>query len=140
MDMVTLLVDLVIALWILAVIAAIVRAWQAREPRLARLAPEDRTQFVAAWQRITNRFVDAPREAVQEADVLVLSLLGKRGHSLRQDRLPKPVKEARHWLARESSIGTEALRQAMLRYRAAFVQIIGRRPQEPVQDRRREMA
>ena len=40
MDIVTLFVDLLIALWFLAVIVAIVRAWQARVPRLAPLSPE----------------------------------------------------------------------------------------------------
>jgi hypothetical protein len=143
MDLIALLVDLVIALWFLAVIVAIVRAWQATVPRLAPLSPEARNQFVNSWHRITAGFVDAPREAVQQADALVVSLLSERGHPLRHDQLPRPILEARHRLAGESTDGTESLRQAMLQYRSIFTRSIGRRPMEPDQQqamRRRELA
>ena len=142
MDVITLLVDLMIALWFLAVIVAIARAWQAREPRAIPLSPEARNQFVNSWHRITAGFVDAPREAVQQADALVLSLLYERGRPAHQDRFPKPIREARRWISRERTHGTEALRQAMLRYRSIFTQSIGRRPPEPdaPEARRREMA
>jgi hypothetical protein len=142
MDPVTLIIDIVIALWFLAVIVAIVRAWQARAPRLAPLSPEARNQFVSSWHRITAGFVDAPRESVRQADALVLSLLRERGRPVRQDRLPKPIEEARNNLARDRGDETEALRQAMLSYRSIFTRSIGRRPAEPEpQDvRRREMA
>lgn len=142
MDMVALLVDLMIALWFLAVIVAIVRAWQARVPPLAPLSPEARNQFVNSWHRITAGFIDAPREAVQQADALVISLLREQGRPVQHDQVPKPIQEARHCRARESTNGTEALRQAMLHYRSMFTQSIGRRP--PEQDRQdirsREMA
>ena len=78
MDIVALFVDLLIALWFLAVIVAIARGWLARLPRPAPLSPEARNQFVNSWHRITAGFIDAPREAAQEADALVLSLLRKR--------------------------------------------------------------
>jgi len=142
MDMVSVLVDLVIALWFVAVLVAIVRAWQARQPRLAPLSAESRNRFVASWQRITAAFVDAPLEAVQQADALVLSLLRERGRPVRQDQLPKPIKEARHLAVHSSSKGTEALRRAMLQYRSIFTRSIGRRPaeQDRPEVRRREMA
>lgn len=142
MDPVTLLVDLLIAFWFLAVIVAIVRAWHARVPGLAPLSPEVRTQFVSSWHRITAGFVDAPREAVQQADALVLSLLRERGRPVQHDRVPKPIQEARQSLARERSDGTEALRQAMIHYRSIFTRSIGGRPPEPERQdgRRREMA
>ncbi len=142
MDIVTPLVDLLIALWFLAVIVAIVRAWQARAPRLAPLSPEARNQFVNSWHRITAGFMDAPREAVQQADALVVSLLRERGRPVRHDQLPRPILEARHCLARERTNGTEALRQAMLHYRSIFTRSIGHRPPEPDQQdiRRRQLA
>ena len=142
MDIVALLVDLLIALWFLAVIVAIARAWQARVPRPAPLSPEARTRFVNSWHRITAGFVDAPREAVQQADALVISLLRERGRPVLRGRFPKPIQEARRCVARESTSGTEALRQAMLRYRSIFTQSIGRRRPEPDRQdlRRREMA
>jgi hypothetical protein len=141
MDLVTALVDLLIVLWFLAVIVAIVRAWQARVPRLGPLSPEARNQFVNSWHRITAGFIDAPREAVQQADALVIALLRERGRPVHRD-LPGPVLEARHLVARGSTNGTEALRQAMLNYRSIFTRSIGRRPPEPDQQemRRREMA
>jgi hypothetical protein len=142
MDIVTLFVDLLIALWFLAVIVAIVRAWQARVPRLGPLSPEARNQFVNSWHRITAGFVDAPREAVQQADALVVALLRERGRPVHHEHLPRPILEARHYVARERTNGTEALRQAMLHYRTIFTHSIGRRPPEPEQQniRRRELA
>lgn len=142
MDIIALLVDLVLVLWFLAVIVAIVRLFQAREPRLAPLSPEARTQFVTRWQRITAGFMDAPREAVQQADALVVALLRERGYPVARGMVPKPVREARRWFARENSSGTEALRQAMLHYRSIFTQSIGRRPPEAEEQPagRREMA
>ena len=142
MDIFALLVDLLITLWFLAVIVAIARAWQARVPRPVPLSSDARNHFVNSWHRITAGFVDAPREAVQQADALVISLLGERGRPVQHDRLPKPIQEARRCVARESTDGTEALRQAMLHYRAIFTQSIGSRPLEPDQQemRRRELA
>lgn len=142
MDIATLVVDLVIVLWFLAVILATVRAWQARRPRLAPLSSEAHNQFMRSWHRITTGFVDAPRQAVHEADALVLSLLRARGWSGQNDRLPKAIRDARQYLGRESTDETEALRQAMLRYQSIFKQSMGRRPIAADQHdiRRREMA
>jgi hypothetical protein len=142
MDIVTPLVDLLIALWFIAVIVAIVRAWQARAPRLAPLSPEARNQFVDSWHRISAGFIDAPREAVQQADALVVSLLRERGRPVHHKQLPTPILDARQRVARDSTNGTEELRQAMLRYRSIFTRSIGRRPPEPEQQdvRRRELA
>lgn len=142
MDFVTFVIDLVIVAWFVAVIVAIVRAWQARSPRLVPLSLESRNRFVTSWYRITAGFVDAPREAVQQADALVLLLLRERGQPVHHERVPKPIKEARRWMSRENSSGTEALRQAMLHYRSIFTRSIGRRPveTEPQETKRREMA
>lgn len=142
MDMLTLLVDVAAGMWLLALIMGIVRAWQARTPRLAPLSLEARDRFVSSWHRIAVGFVDAPREAVQQADALVLSLLRERGWPAHQEKVPKPIRQARQWLARENSNGTEALRQAMLHYRSIFTRSIGRRPTAPdgQETRRREMA
>jgi hypothetical protein len=141
MDIGALLVDLLILVWFLAVIAGIVRAFQARVPRLAPISPEARNEFVNSWHRIASGFVDSPQEAVQQADALVVSLLRQRGRPVQHDQLPKPIRQARQWTAAQSSNGTEALRQAMLHYRSIFTQSIGRRPPEDRQDtHRREMA
>ncbi len=142
MDVITLVVDLVIALWVLAVIVAVVRAWQARTPQLVPLSPEARNQFVRSWHRITAGFVDAPYDAVQQADALVISLLRERGRPVQRNQVPKPIQEARSRIAHERNGGTESLRQAMLYYRSIFTHTIGRRPPEPERQEtgRREMA
>src|SRR5438552_14345236 len=88
MDIATLLVDIVIVLWITAVIVGIVRAWQARAPRLAPLDPDLRERYLQAWQQVKARFVHAPHEALRQADSLVISLLHDRRHPLAYERLP----------------------------------------------------
>ena len=140
MDIATLLVDIVVGLWVLAVVVALVRAWQARAPRLVTLSPEQVNRFSAGWERVVRRFVNSPREATWEADALVLSLLRERGRSVEPRRLPGNVRTARRWLSREPSEGTEALRQAMLQYQLVFTRMIGGHPQEAAQAGRREMA
>lgn len=139
MDLATALVDVVIALWVFAVLFAIVRAWMARRPKLAQLAPETRNGYVLAWDRLATRFVRAPQAAVREADSLVTSLLREKGHPLEYDRLPPRLLKARrsgfHGQGR-----TEELRQAMLDYRKVVDDQIGPRPREKAASGRRSMA
>jgi len=140
MDLATMLVDVLVGLWVIAVIVGIGRAVQARSPRLEPISPEAQERYALSWERITRRFVFAPREAAQEADSLVVSLLKDRGQPVHGDRLPGRIREARGWLSREGSEGTEALRQAMVRYHAEFDRTIGRRRQPAARDHRREPA
>ena len=82
MDLVTLTVDVVIALWVVAVVVGIVRAIKARPPRLAPLPEQIRNRFEVGWERISGRFLYEPQWAVGEADSLVMSLLSARGQPL----------------------------------------------------------
>jgi len=140
MDLATMLVDVLVGLWVIAVIVAIARGLQARSPRLEPISPQVQERYALSWERITRRFVFAPREAAQEADSLLVSLLKDRGQPIHGDRLPGRIREARGWLSRESSEGTEALRQAMVRYSNEFERTIGRRRKPAARDHRREMA
>ena len=140
MDIATFLVDVMLSLWILAVIVAVARAWRARAPRLADLTTEQVNRFSLWWRRIASRFVQSPREAVWEADALVLSLLRERGHPVEPSRLPANIHKARRLLSRDSSEGTEALRKAMLQYEQVFERLIGGRRREQAQTHGREMA
>ncbi|TMG02524.1 MAG: hypothetical protein E6I06_15165, partial [Chloroflexi bacterium] len=88
MDIATVVVDVVIGLWIIAVIVAVIRAWQARRPQLRPLTEDAVNRFKQAWEQIAARFVNEPLEAVNEADALVLSALRERGHPLDYERLP----------------------------------------------------
>jgi hypothetical protein len=139
----SLIVDVVIVLVIVAVFVSAVRAWRNR-PVLARLRPltnEARSRYAAAWDRIEKRFVDAPEEAAQEADSLLLALLGERGHPLGADRLPYRLRRARRKLADgQRRHRTEDLRRALLDYRSVFGDMIGPEQPDQVSEGRRETA
>ncbi|HEX7263407.1 MAG TPA: hypothetical protein VF383_04445 [Candidatus Dormibacteraeota bacterium] len=136
-------VDVVILLVIVAIGLALARAWRSRPARahLAALPSESRARYELAWERIEKRFVDAPKEAVQEADSLLIAILGERGHPLAEDRLPHRFRRARAKLADGiSRHRTEDLRQALLDYRVVFGEIVGPQTGEQVADGRRETA
>ena len=138
MDGATLLVDMLVGLWVIAVLIGIVRAWQAR---LIPLTKKARDRYVLAWDRIEARFLYAPQEAVREADGLVMSALRDRRHSTDYEFLPPRAKNARRKLSMdEGRGGTELLRQAMLDYRAVLDDMVGYRHREAVRQSRRQMA
>lgn len=103
------------------------------------LSNESRDRYLADWDRIEMRFVDAPKEAVSEADALVMAVLRERRHPLEVHRLPKDVQEARRDASMEKGDRTEGMRQAMLHYRAAMEKMVGA-PVHPEREGRREMA
>jgi phosphoenolpyruvate-protein kinase (PTS system EI component) len=140
MDVATVLVDVVIALWFAAVMVGVARAFRVRATSLRPLTAQEQNRYQLSWERIRTRFVHAPKEAAEEADTLVVAMLRARGQVIRDDRLPGRLLDARKWLAREHSHGTEALRQAMLHYSVAFDHGLGRRPREKGAIRRREIA
>jgi hypothetical protein len=143
MNLTTLVIDLVMLLVIAAIAISVVRAWRAWPARvhLSSLAPEARRRYLAGWERIEKRFLEAPQEAVQEADSLVLAVLGERGHPLGHDRLPRRLRDARRKLAEgQRRHRTEDLRRALLDYRAVFGQMVGPEQPEQVAEGRRETA
>jgi hypothetical protein len=145
MDLVTLIVDVMIVLWFVAVLIGIARALKARPRRLAPLPEPVRHRFVVGWERISARFLYEPQWAVGEADSLVTSLLSARGHPLDHARLPREVHQARHDAATaangRSSDRTEAMRQVLLQYRSVFDRMIGPRQRAAtVPAAQREMA
>jgi hypothetical protein len=108
---------------------------------MTSLPPEARDRYLAAWDRVEKRFLEAPQEAVQAADSLVLAMLGQRGHPLGHDRLPRRLRDARRKLAEgQRRHRTEDLRRALLDYRAVFGQMIGPEQVEQVAEGRRETA
>jgi hypothetical protein len=143
MNLTTLVVDLVIILVIAAIAISVARAWRARPARahLTSLPPEARARYLAAWDRVEKRFLEAPQEAVQEADSLMLAMLGERGHPLGHDRLPRRLRDARRKLAEgQRRNRTEYLRRALLDYRAVFGEMIGPEQVQLVAEGRRETA
>jgi hypothetical protein len=138
-----LIVDIVILLVIIAIGVAVLRAWRSRpaRARLTPLPPETRNLYVSDWDRIEKRFIDAPDEAVMEADSMITALLGERGHPLRMDRLPRRLRSAKIKLQDgQRRHRTEDLRRALLDYRAVYVRMIGPEQPEWMAEGRRETA
>src|SRR5258708_11515707 len=111
--------------------------------KLRPLSPSARMRYMNQWDEIETRFIDAPEEAVRQAETVVMSVLHERGHPLGDRDLPGEVKRA-HKHAYTSRDRTEGMRRAMLHYRSVMERMIGHQPteleREEEQRRRREMA
>jgi len=116
----------------------------AREKRVHQLeivplAAHEAQRFRMEWQGVQARFVDSPRSAVAEADLLVRDVMQRRGYpmgdfdtraaDLSVDH-PHVVEHYRaaHAIAlsdrREQQADTESLRQALVHYRALFSELL----------------
>ncbi|WP_202638040.1 hypothetical protein [Bailinhaonella thermotolerans] len=117
----------------------------ARERRFEKLdirdlSPEETTRYSGEWTAIQERFVDAPEQAVAEADRLVTQVMADRGYPTdsghRQRIADLSVGHAKtlgdyraaHEISERSAKGeasTEDLRQAMIHYRELFADLLG---------------
>ena len=102
------------------------------------LAPEERERYRAEWQAVQSRFVDQPGPAVREADLLVTRVMRDRGYPMEDFEQqaadvsvdhPDVVQNYRSAHAiyvrmEAGEEGTEALRQAMVHYRALFDELL----------------
>jgi hypothetical protein len=142
LDSTTLVVGIVLAVSLIVMLLVLGgRSGNAAKPALKPLEPEARVRYATAWERIEAHFLDAPEEAVREADALTLALLGERAHPLSDDRLPSEMRRARRAAAGKEGRGTEGRRKAMLRYRAVIEEMVGSRGvREQVREERREIA
>jgi hypothetical protein len=139
----------VLAVIVIAIVLAS-RSGMARRPSLRPLTDESRDRYANQWDHIETHFVDAPDEAVKEADALILAMLGERAHPLRDEKLPAGMQKARRLATgQEGKGGTEGMRLAMLEYRRVMEEYAGpvaergarettREPRE--RDDRREIA
>ena len=103
------------------------------------LAPEAQQRYSEQWRIVQARFVDQPRQAVDEADRLINAVMRDRGYPVddfeqRASDLsvdyPEVVENYRsaHTIAgRNGPNGgnTEDLRKAMVHYRALFNELLG---------------
>jgi hypothetical protein len=117
-----------------------------REKRLERLQirplpSSHRDRFAQAWQVVQSRFVDAPREAVAEADRLVTDVMKARGYPAWESDFEQRAEDisvdhpqlvadyrAAAEIARQNKLGkatTEDLRRAMVYYRTLFDDLLG---------------
>src|SRR6202035_2558919 len=134
----------IIGLAVLVIVLILLLGGRGRSGRridMIPLANESRDRYLADWDRIEMRFVDAPVEAVREADALVMSVLRERRHPLEERVLPSDVRDAR----RDASMGkgdrTEGMRRALLHYRVVMEKMLGTpvHPTERDREGRREM-
>ncbi|HEV8354293.1 MAG TPA: hypothetical protein VGR24_08905 [bacterium] len=140
MDQGTLVAIGVVAL-IVVVLLLLIRAAGAgrRTPRLRALSAESHERYISDWDDIESKFVDAPEQAVREAESLVMSMLRERGHPLTERDLPQEMRRA-HKLGYSSRDKTEGMRQALLQYRAVMERMLGAAEEVRGEQRRREMA
>lgn len=110
------------------------------------LTSADADRFADAWRAEQARFVDSPRDAIANADRLVIELMQTRGYPMGDFEqraadisVDHPVVlenyRAAHAIALRDSQGgasTEDLRQAMVHYRALFEELLDRRVREEV--------
>jgi len=105
---------------------------------IRRLGAEECERFVTEWRLIQSRFVDGPRGAVEQADLLVERLTRARGYpvtSFEQRAADISVAHAgvvdnyraAHEIAlrhRRAQATTEDLRTAMMYYRSLFDELL----------------
>jgi hypothetical protein len=125
------------------------RVKRRQELDIRELDPTARTRYAESWRVIQTRFVDDPRGAVREADVLVTSVMRDRGYpteGFEQQAEVVSVDHApvvdnyrnAHRISTADTAGnasTDDLRQAMVHYRALFNELLG---QSATQSGRRE--
>ena len=118
--------------------ALLERAKRVERFSLRELTAEERQRFVAEWRSVQTRFVDAPREAVNEADRLVDLLMAARGYPVTDfeqraadlsvdHSLVVENYRAAHQIAvrhRRGEATTEDLRKAVLYYRSLFEDLL----------------
>jgi hypothetical protein len=112
------------------------------ELELRPLDPQSRERYSASWEEIQVRFVDAPEQAVGQADELVTRLIAERGYptgdyddqlshlSVEHSRTLDHYRQA-HDINERNARGeatTEQLRQAFVHYRALFADLLGTEP------------
>ncbi|MGC0377578.1 hypothetical protein [Streptomyces sp. SAI-229] len=108
--------------------------------RVRPLEPTERERYEVRWTAVQERFVDAPRDAVAEADRLIAELAAARGfpadghyeeqlaalsvhhaHQVEGYRRVHRVAQAR---AHDGGAGTEEMREALVEARALFEELV----------------
>ena len=134
----TAIVVIGLALLVIVLMLLFARGGRTRRINLVPLSNESRDRYLTDWDRIETRFVEAPEEAVREADALVMSILRERRHPLEDRRLPRELRDAHHDMSVKGD-RTEGMRRALLHYRVVVERMVGARALDG-RDGRREMA
>jgi hypothetical protein len=116
-----------------------------REVELRSLDPSTRERYAAAWRTIQAQFVDEPDQALEAADELLTRLVADRGYptgdheqqlehlSVDHARTLSRYRDAHEIYLRyqQGEATTEEMRQAFVRYRELFADLLGEEPVEP---------
>src|SRR5215470_1224920 len=78
----------------------------------------DQERFMARWQEIQAGFVDEPRQAVQDADALVVDMMDRLARMLASER------DQLESLGATGQVSTEDLRQGLRRYRTLYERLL----------------
>jgi len=115
------------------------RARRVERFRFQELSDVDRTRFQSAWLRIQAQFVDDPAGAVAGANELIKEVMRARGYPANgfeqrvADLSVDHPEVVQHYRAarslydstnRNEPVATEALRQAVVHYRAMFADLL----------------
>jgi hypothetical protein len=113
------------------------RARRVSELGIHPLTAEQQASYVGDWTAVQERFVDAPAQAVTEAGKLIWDVMRDRGYpaddrdasmealSVNHGRVLDGYRKAQDVDGRADSVSTEELREAMIRYRALFDDLLG---------------
>lgn len=119
------------------------------------LPPERAQEYAAEWETAQTRFVDDPSGAIGDADTVIEALMAERGYPVGDfdtqlaDLSVEHADVLQHYRAAheiataagQGDADTEALRRAMVHYRALFASLLEDRPEQidtdsPVTSRR----
>ena len=104
---------------------------------LRPLTEERRTAYTGQWQVAQEQFIDSPAQSVRAAAAMVAAVTADRGYdvtnheqlltdlSVYHGRYLDGYRRARKIAGRAGDAPTEALRQALLSYRALFFDLLG---------------
>jgi hypothetical protein len=87
--------------------------------RPALVAAGQSDTYKTRWQEIQAHFVDAPQEAVQDADALIAEVMQHLAESFARERSSLE----QQW-TRGEDVSTEDLRVALTRYRTFFARLL----------------
>jgi hypothetical protein len=89
------------------------------QPFAALFPAEEIQELRSRWDSIQTRFVDEPRQSVQEADALVAGTIKRLADIFAQER----SKLEGQW-DRGANVSTEELRLGLQRYRSFFTRLL----------------
>jgi hypothetical protein len=107
-----------------------------KELDIRPLSASARERYAREWAQVQEKFVDQPSAAVAEADRLLVSLMGERGYptegyeqqvadlSVRHAKTLEHYRAAHTTQQKRDGASTEDLRDAMVRYRTVFEDLL----------------